>query len=173
MNMYKTRSFRLVFLVYAAGIFLFPACAYRMHARLPLQYSRIFIKQFENKTTEEFLGYELTKYVRQEIVERTSVSLAHDSQSAVSLGGVITKIGRGVISKDSIGTVLSERLTVQINVQIKPVSGSVKKFSVIGAKVYTRTGMTVRRQMVREACKDAASQIIHRLIQREVTTDVR
>ena len=171
MNICKKRSFRHI-IVYAAGILLYTACAYRMHARLPLQYSSIFINQFENKTTEEFLGYELTKYIRQEMVERTSVSLAHDPQSAVSLGGVITKIGRDIISKDSIGTVLSERLTVHINVRVKPVSGSVKKFSVIGAKVYTRTGMTVRKQMVKEACKDAASQIIHRLIQREVTTDV-
>jgi hypothetical protein len=132
----------------------------------------MFIEQFENRTSEPFLGYHFTQYVKQEVAERTSVSLAHDSRSAASLGGVITQIGRDVISKDSTGQAISERLTVYVSVHLKPVSGKPRAFSVIGARVYTRTGATVRQQMILEACQDAAGQIIHRLIQRGVTPDV-
>lgn len=159
-------------LLFPLCVAVFSGCAYRIQARLPLQYPRLFIEQFENRTSEPFLGYHFTQYVSKEMVRRTSVSLAHDARSAPSLGGEITQIGRDVISKDSTGQVISERLTVYVSVHVKPVSGKSRTFTLIGARVYTRTGSIVRRKMIMEACQDAADQIIHRLIQREVTADV-
>lgn len=156
----------------AAVYLLCSGCVYTIGARLPLGYSRIYLEQFENRTAETFLGYEITKYLKRAIIERTSAALAHSPESAAAVKGVIARIGRDVFSKDSTGRIVSERLTVQVNVTVTPPSGRARTFSVIGAKVYTRSGTTVRRVMIQEACRDAARQIVHRLIQREAGTDV-
>ena len=145
----------------------FCACPYRISARHELACSRIYVTPFENRTTELLSGHTVSRAVKEGILRRTSAAVSRGPDNAAVLKGTISNIGRDIISEDISGNVVSERLSIQINVTIEYPNSLKESFNVIGVSVYEQDSLTARDVLVREALFDGARRIVDRLIRME------
>lgn len=143
-------------------------CPYRVSARLPFASSRLCIIPFENRTTDIFLGQELTRMLKKEILQRSGCRIVSSSNKADSIRGIIRSTGRDVISEDSAGNVLSERITINVEIKLSLLNGPDREFSVIGVAVHEKQNLVSRGLLLREALRDASHRIVNTLIEKEV-----
>ncbi len=160
---------RVLLLALAAGVFV--GCPYHLSARYPVPFKSIAVLSFENRTSELLTGHELTKMVKQDLVRRTSASVTAGPDAEYVLSGSIIKIGRNVITEDSAGAVVSERITLEVRADLGSEAGR-EQFTVIGIAVFEKQNILSRDILIREALKDAARKIIDRIIDVETTSDV-
>lgn len=140
------------------------SCPYSMSARLAVPFSSIHVSPFENRTTEKFLGYEITKYIRTDIIQRTSASLSGSPLDAAQLKGVITKIGRDILSEDINNRAIAERISLEVNVRLTLENGEERNFTVVGTAVYQKADIVSREVLLREALQDASFKVVKQLL---------
>ena len=163
---FQGKSKRIFFILW---IFV-SACGYRFagSGNLPAGVNSVFIKVFENRSSETGLENIFTDDLIYEFVRKKK---AADIKSADSfLSGVIRSVSSGTISHKGESTSLEQRVMVTVDIVLKDLNGKIswaangiaanETYDVVSDKTVTEKN---RRDAVSEASEKLAENIYFRL----------